>query len=148
MSFFQFMANLEQSGSQIPREYSVKATFSLIELKQSRTKKSLTQLSHYCFESRYCFCQKIQFFFKKNVDIFNMLTRCKIKRALVLKGIFSETTYVCVLTYQISSFQHNSKRFQTRGVILPPSTSRQTPKEPTQLRVNVRSRVLFTSIWR
>ena len=25
-------------------------------------------------------------------------------RALVLKGIFSETTYVCVLTYQISSF--------------------------------------------
>ena len=31
----------------------------------------------------------------KNADIRN------IKRNLVLKGIFSETTYVCVLTYQI-----------------------------------------------
>ena len=28
----------------------------------------------------------------------------KINRALVLKGIFSEPTYVCVLTYQISCF--------------------------------------------
>ena len=28
----------------------------------------------------------------------------KIKGVLVLKGIFSETTYVCVLKYQISSF--------------------------------------------
>ena len=33
--------------------------------------------------------------FEKNADI------SKIKRALVLKGIFSETTYVCVLMCQI-----------------------------------------------
>ena len=36
--------------------------------------------------------------FAKNADI------SKIKRASALKGIFSETTYVCVLMYQISSF--------------------------------------------
>ena len=34
----------------------------------------------------------------KNADI------CEIKRALVLKGVFSEITYVCVFTYQISRF--------------------------------------------
>ena len=37
-------------------------------------------------------------FLQKNADI------SKVKRALVLKGIFSETTYVCVLMYQISRF--------------------------------------------
>ena len=38
------------------------------------------------------------YFFAKNADI------SKIKRALVLKRIFSETTYECVLTHQISIF--------------------------------------------
>ena len=42
--------------------------------------------------------KKCRFFAKKNTDI------SKIKRALVLKVIFSETAYVCVFTYQISSF--------------------------------------------
>ena len=37
-------------------------------------------------------------FFQKNADII------KIKGVFVLKSIFSETKYVCVLTYQISSF--------------------------------------------
>ena len=35
--------------------------------------------------------------------------------ALVLKGIFSETKYVCKLTYQVSSLYHNSNEFQTGG---------------------------------
>ena len=39
----------------------------------------------------------------------------KIKTALVLKGIISETKYVCVLTCQIGSFQHNSNKFWTGG---------------------------------
>ena len=38
-------------------------------------------------------------FLPKNADI------SKIKRALILKGIFSETTNVCVLTFQIPKFQ-------------------------------------------
>ena len=37
-------------------------------------------------------------FLQKNADI------NKFKRVLVPKGTFSETTYFCVLTYQISSF--------------------------------------------
>ena len=51
LSFFRFMANLEQSGSQIP---DVKLTFSIVTFHliktDNRAKKSLTQLSHYCFE--------------------------------------------------------------------------------------------------
>ena len=41
------------------------------------------------------FLPKTVIFLQKNADI------RKIKRALVLKGIFSKTTYVCVLTCQI-----------------------------------------------
>ena len=37
-------------------------------------------------------------FLQKNDD------NSKIKRTLVIKGVFSEPTYVGVLTYQISSF--------------------------------------------
>ena len=55
LSFFQFIANLEQFGSWISDVYPVKLRFSLIVtfylLKtENRNKKSLTQLSHYCFE--------------------------------------------------------------------------------------------------
>ena len=54
-SFSKFMANLEQSRSQIPNAQSVKRTFLLIVIfyitkTKNRTKKSPRQLSHYCFE--------------------------------------------------------------------------------------------------
>ena len=50
-----FLANLEQSGCRIPDTESAKAMFSVIvtfclKKTENRTKKSLTQLSHYCFE--------------------------------------------------------------------------------------------------
>ena len=52
---FQFIVNLEQSGSRISDALSVKLKYSLIVTfyltkSENRTKKSLTQLSHYCFE--------------------------------------------------------------------------------------------------
>ena len=51
---FHFMANLEQSGSRIPDAWSVNLMFSLIVTfyltKTENRTKSLTQLSHYCFE--------------------------------------------------------------------------------------------------
>ena len=55
LSFFKIMVNLERQGSWIPDTYSVKLIFSLIKTfcgtrNESRTKKSLTQLSRYCFE--------------------------------------------------------------------------------------------------
>ena len=49
-------------------------------------------------------------FFTKNADFLQKNAEInKIKGVLVLKGIFYETTYVFVLTYQIWSLEHNSK---------------------------------------
>ena len=56
LPFFQFMTNLEQSGEAgfLTHCPSLKLTFLLIVTfyftKTGKTKKSLTQLSHYCFE--------------------------------------------------------------------------------------------------
>ena len=55
LSFFGFLTNLEQSGGRIPDTESVKVIFSVIVTfclteTENRAKKSLTQLSHYCFE--------------------------------------------------------------------------------------------------
>ena len=135
LPFFQNMANLAQSRSQIPDAQPVKVIFSLtitFYLKtENRTKKKLTALT-LLLCVKVLFLQKTTDFLQKNIDI------SKIKRFLVLKGIFSETTYQCVFTYQISSFQHNSSKFQTGGVILPRPlpTSKRVPKKPTQIRVN------------
>ena len=55
LSLFGFLTNLEQSGGRIPDTESVKVIFSVIVTfcltkTENRAKKSLTQLSHYCFE--------------------------------------------------------------------------------------------------
>ena len=52
---FSIYGKLEQSGSWIPDALSIKLIFSLIVTfyltkTENRTKQSLTQLSHYCFE--------------------------------------------------------------------------------------------------
>ena len=55
LSFFGFLANLEQSGGRILETESAKVMFSVkttfcLTTTENRTKNSLTQLSHYCFE--------------------------------------------------------------------------------------------------
>ena len=55
LSFFGFLANLEQPGVRIPDTESAKVTFSVtvtfcLTKTENRTEKCLTQLSHYCFE--------------------------------------------------------------------------------------------------
>ena len=55
LSFFGFLVNLEQPGGRISDTESAKVMFSVIVIfclrkTENRTKKSLTQLSHYCFE--------------------------------------------------------------------------------------------------
>ena len=55
LSFFGFFANLEQSGHRISDTESEKVMFSVIVTfcltqTENRIKKSLTQLSHCCFE--------------------------------------------------------------------------------------------------
>ena len=52
------------------------------------------------------FAEKSLLFAKKIPDI------NKNKGVLLLKRIFSETPYVCVLSYQISSFQDNFNKFK------------------------------------
>ena len=55
LSFFGFLANLERSGGRIPDTefaevmFLVTVPFCLTKT-ENRTKKSLTQLLHYCFE--------------------------------------------------------------------------------------------------
>ena len=44
-------------------------------------------------------------FCMKNADL------TKIKELFVLKGLCPETTFVCVLSYQILSFKNNSNEF-------------------------------------
>ena len=52
LSFFQFMSDLEQSGSQIPDAWFLKLTFSLrVTFCLTKTEhKTETQLSYYYFE--------------------------------------------------------------------------------------------------
>ena len=52
----------------------------------------------YCLKVKVLFLPKNADFLQKNADI------NKIKEALLSKGIFSETSYVCIFTYQILSF--------------------------------------------
>ena len=52
---FWILANLEQSRGRIPDKESAKVMFSIIVAfcltkSENRAEKSLTQLSHYCFE--------------------------------------------------------------------------------------------------
>ena len=65
LPFFKYAANLEQSESWIPETESMKLIFSLIlnfyfAKTENRTKKSLTQLSHYGFKKCYHFGQEIR----------------------------------------------------------------------------------------
>ena len=99
LPFFQFTANLEQSGSWIPDTKSVKLIFSLMVTfcptkTESRSKKFLTQLPHYCFDKSTILATNVDFL-QKNADI------SKNEKALVQRGISSETTYECVLACQI-----------------------------------------------
>ena len=78
LSCFGFLANLEQSGGRISDTESAKVMFSVIVTfcltkTEKRTKKSLTQLSYYCFGQRYFFGQNKLIFLKK------MLTSAKLR---------------------------------------------------------------------
>ena len=83
--FFQFTANFEQSESRIPDDSNLLSYKT--DLKYLNT--ALTLLL------KVLFLAKSADFLQKNADT------SKIKRAFVLKFIFSEIEHVCVLTCQI-----------------------------------------------
>ena len=80
LSFSGFMTILNQSGSRTLGAWYVILAFSVL------------------LGAKVLFLPKSKDFLKKNADISEM------KQVLALKGIFSETSYACVLTYQYSSF--------------------------------------------
>ena len=100
------------------------------ELKNN--KKSLTQLSCYCF--KVLFLPKIQIFAKKNADI------SKLKRVLVLKGVFSETAYLCLLirVYLYTKFQVSSiilMSFRQWVILTLHLIAKRTPQKPKQINI-------------
>ena len=95
LSFLQFMVSLEQSGTLIPDAWSLILNIfinnNLYFYEDWKTElKNLYHNSHTNAMSKVTFSKKDDCL-QKNVDI------SKIKQ--VLKDIFSETTYLCVLTY-------------------------------------------------
>ena len=100
LSIFLFKENLEQSRNRILEAWSVKLILSLIitvylSKTENRTKNFLTQLLIWV---KVLFLTKNADSFPKNADI------NKVKKVVVLRHIFFKTTYVCIFTYQTSSF--------------------------------------------
>ena len=124
--FFRFTANLEQSGRRVPDALSVKRIFSLIvTFYLTKTKKRTIALC------KGTILAKKRWFFAKNADIIEF------KRALVLKGIFSEAT--CKGVYFSAKLQVSSviltsfNIILTRGKITPPLPSLNEPlKSPSR----------------
>ena len=70
---------------------------------------------------------------QENADI------SKVMRVLVPKVIFSEAICGCVLACQISSLQHNYRKFQTGGNFISPPPSQNEPlKSPPRLGLKTR----------
>ena len=84
------MIDLEQFGTWFRDTWSMILRFSLIANFYLKKNKNRTKKIYYC--------QTILIFLKNNAGI------SKIEMGLVLKGTFSETKYLFVLTFQISSF--------------------------------------------
>ena len=97
--------------------------------KTSRT--PLTQSLYYCFKDKYYFLFKNDHFFKRKTNA----NFRKIKETLTLENTFSETAFVHMLTYRISSFWHSSIKPQTGRVALctPPWRYREEPTKKFRL---------------
>ena len=86
----------------MPEAYSVKLTVSLtvtvyLTKTEKRTTKSINSSHAIAFKKRYYICPK-NLDFSERDDVIR-----KIKKVLILKlkGIFSETTFLCVFMYKL-----------------------------------------------
>ena len=59
----------QDSGHRVWKSYVFSISNLFLTKTENRTNKSLTQLSHYCFEERYFFGQKTLIFLQKNAGI-------------------------------------------------------------------------------
>ena len=123
LPFFQFTANLEQSRSRILNAQSVKLKFSLISTfyftkTESKTKKSLAQLSHYCFEYRHCFGHT-----QKKTLIFCKKYRHQQNQEGLGTKRYIFWNYICVkfhAKFEVSSITLRS--FRQEVILFPPNT--------------------------
>ena len=104
ITVFFSISNLQPSGSWIPDAWSIKLILINSNLLSYKTWKQNQKIS-YTALILLLWVKVMVIFLQKNTDI------GKIKGILVLESILSKTTYVCVLTYQISSFWYNSNEF-------------------------------------
>ena len=137
--FYQSMIDLEQFGTWFRDTWSMILRFSLIANFYLKKNKNRTKKIYYC--------QTILIFLKNNAGI------SKIEMGLVLKGTFSETKYLFVLTFQISSFQHNPNKFKTLNSFNHPLSHhhhhqrRKTNSQKlTQIRVNIEAKYQLSKL--
>ena len=109
LAFFQFMDNLEQFGSWIRKNDLICGNFIFIKINtfcltktENRAKKSLTQLSHYCFEYKH-----YTIFAKKNL-------KKKKKLASTKKG----TKEVLVYFLKLHMCVYLRTKFKVSSIIL------------------------------
>ena len=102
LSFFWFLANLELSGSRIPDVRTCKSYLfvysNLLRKLETVLKISNTAATLLLWVNVLFMPKNADFLQEKHNDI------SKINKALVPKGVFSETTYICLLMYQIASY--------------------------------------------
>ena len=107
--FFGFLANLEQSGGRIPDTESAKVMFSVIVTfcltkTENRTKKSLTQLSHYCFDKGTILTGKADFLKKMQYKRYKKVYLLKLHMIVYLCAKFK------VFSIILTSFRHGGGR--------------------------------------
>ena len=64
-----------------------------------------------------------------------------------MQAIFSENTYVYIITYQIWSFQHNPNKFQIAGDLPPPTPPPPSKNEPLKSPAGLVMHVLKSRTW-
>ena len=107
LPFFQFTANLEQPGSWIPNAQSVKLIFFIngnLWSYKIRTKKSLTQLSHYCFDKGTILTGKADFLKKMQYKRYKKVYLLKLHMIVYLCAKFK------VFSIILTSFRHGGGR--------------------------------------
>ena len=122
----QFGAIWKPASRLIVCKFYISINSNLFTKTGNRSKTSLTQLSHYCI-----ILAKKRYFLHKSANI------SKVKRALVLKGIFLMKIHMSVYLrakFEVSSITLMSFRLG-RIILPPPPTSNRTPKKPTQIKV-------------
>ena len=145
LPFFQFTANLEQPGSWIPNAQSVKLIFFIngnLWSYKNRTKKYLTQLSHYCFDKGTILAGKADFLKKMQYKRYKKVYLLKLHMIVYLCAKFK------VFSIILTSFRHGGGRGGGVILLLLHPTQNEHLKSPSGLGLkNIKSTAKFSPIF-